>query len=87
MCIQADTMKSSGLILSAFLPHVPHHVQEQVDAMVSKLRGLTGTADGSIEGYDVFREGVQRDLTATEDLLTKGRKNQQVELVLHHLFL
>lgn len=61
---------------------IPHHVQEGADAMVSKLRGLTGTADGNIEGYDVLREGVQRDLTATEDLLTKGRMAQQVELAL-----
>lgn len=59
-----------------------HHAQEGVDAMVSRLGSLTEAVDGDIAGFEALQEGVQRDMTATEDLLAKGRATQQVPLAL-----
>lgn len=59
-----------------------HHAQEEVDAIVSRLGSLKEAVDGDIAGFEALQEGVQRDMTATEDLLAKGRAAQQVPLAL-----
>lgn len=50
--------------------------------MVSRLVGLTEAADRDIPGFEALRDGVQRDMTAAEDLLARGRAAQQVRLAL-----
>lgn len=55
-----------------------HHAQDGVDAMVSRLGGLREAVDGDISGFEALQDGVQRDMAAARDLLTKGTAAQQV---------
>ncbi|KAE8290464.1 Laminin subunit gamma-1 Precursor [Larimichthys crocea] len=51
--------------------------QDGVDAMVSRLGGLREAVDGDISGFEALQDGVQRDMAAARDLLTKGTAAQQ----------
>lgn len=67
----------TGSVKDSFL-----HAQVGMDAMVSRLGGLTEAADGDIPGFEALRDRVHPDMTAALDLLTRGRAAQLVRLAL-----
>ncbi|TKS79273.1 Laminin subunit gamma-2 [Collichthys lucidus] len=56
---------------------IPPSLKDGVDAMVSRLGGLREEVDGDISGFEALQDGVQRDMAAARDLLTKGTAAQQ----------
>lgn len=54
------------------------HVQEDVDAMASMLRDLTGAASRSSQHIDSIQRGVEQNQTEAEKLLREGRASGQV---------
>ncbi|XP_010751927.2 laminin subunit gamma-2 [Larimichthys crocea] len=56
---------------------IPPSLKDGVDAMVSRLGGLREAVDGDISGFEALQDGVQRDMAAARDLLTKGTAAQQ----------
>lgn len=55
-----------------------HHSLQGVDAMVSRLDIQKEAADRSLGGFESLQAGVQQDITATANMLAKGRADQQV---------
>ncbi|TKS79276.1 Laminin subunit gamma-1 [Collichthys lucidus] len=56
---------------------IPPSLKDGVDVMVSRLGGLREEVDGDISGFEALQDGVQRDMAAARDLLTKGTAAQQ----------
>ncbi|KAJ4922437.1 hypothetical protein JOQ06_022933 [Pogonophryne albipinna] len=71
-----DESKTSGGMLKDIANmerSIPADLNGQVDAMVSRLDDVKVEVDAHISGLDALQDTVQRDKTATEDLLAQGK--------------
>ncbi|KAG7526661.1 hypothetical protein JOB18_043597 [Solea senegalensis] len=57
--------------------NIPMSLKGQMDAMMSRLDDLKDEVDENISGFEMMQDGLQRDRSATEKLLAKGKLSQQ----------
>ncbi|XP_056266481.1 laminin subunit gamma-2 [Pseudoliparis swirei] len=63
--------------IASMLRNIPSSLKGPVDAMASRLDGVKQAVDGDISDLEALQDGVQRDKTATGDLLEMGKVAQQ----------